>query len=290
MRENLHQLLPKELLQEEFDKGLWHKEIAEKYNISWRQIYYLVQDYNLKLPRKNQKKVKQKYKCSKCGKEFTILHDGICNNCKALLDKLKTDDFYETSSNPLKDQIFELRKQGLGYKKIAQILGCASSTVSYHCNKETRERVRKKVENFRETEFWKYSLIKRLDDFKRRKIGKGKSPYSKDWCKKLRTAVSRFKLRNMAECKYYYNYKDVLEYFGHIVKCGLTGRKIDLTKDDYHIDHIIPVSRGGTNNLDNMQFTIPEANCAKGDMLNEEFVALCKEVCENFGYEVKKKE
>ena len=84
-----------------------------------------------------------------------------------------------------------------------------------------------------------------------------------------------------------YTYKDVINHFGGtVVKCELTGRTIDLTKDDYNIDHIIPVSRGGSNELDTMAFTIPIANAAKSNMTNEEFVALCKEVCENFGYVV----
>ena len=57
--------------------------------------------------------------------------------------------------------------------------------------------IKKKIEVFRETEFWKYSLMKRLDDFKRRKQGKGKILHSRDWQKKLRTAVSRFRLRTL---------------------------------------------------------------------------------------------
>lgn len=61
-----------------------------------------------------------------------------------------------------------------------------------------------------------------------------------------------------------YTYKDVIEHFGGTtVKCELTGRTIDLLVDDYNIDHIIPVSRGGNNELDNMAFTIPQANTAK---------------------------
>jgi hypothetical protein len=31
-----------------------------------------------------------------------------------------------------------------------------------------------------------------------------------------------------------------------------------------------------------------DANCAKGDMLLIDFIQLCKEVCENNGYKVKK--
>ena len=85
-----------------------------------------------------------------------------------------------------------------------------------------------------------------------------------------------------------YSYKDVLDRFGFVVTCELTGRKIDLRKDDYNIDHIIPVSRGGDNSMDNMAFTIPEANAIKNNLTNEELVSFCKEICEHFGYKVTK--
>ena len=36
----------------------------------------------------------------------------------------------------MKEKIIELRKSGLSYNKIADILGCSKSTISYHCNNE----------------------------------------------------------------------------------------------------------------------------------------------------------
>ena len=63
--------------------------------------------------------------------------------------------------------------------------------------------------------------------------------------------------------------------------CYLTGRPIDLNKSrSYHLDHIVPRSRGGDDSLDNCQIACREANQAKGDLLVEEFVALCKKVVE----------
>jgi len=291
MREELHKLLPKELLQEEFNSGLWHKEIAEKYNISWRQIYYLVEDYGLNLPRKNQKKIKPKYKCSRCGKEFTILHDGICNNCLSKQQHLETEVHISTDLSPMHSKILELRKEGKSYSEIAKEVGCNTSTVSYHCNINTKLGYNKRAKKNRNgLKKWLYTFTDKVYTFRTAKRKGNYISCCEDWNKKLRTAVSKFRSKNMNNYKYYYTSKDVLTYFGTKVKCGLTGREIDITKDDYHLDHIIPISRGGTNDLDNMQFTIPEANYAKGNMLNEEFVQLCKEVCEHFGYEVKKKE
>ena len=72
------------------------------------------------------------------------------------------------------------------------------------------------------------------------------------------------------------------------VKCYLTGTPIDLTKDDYCFDHIVPVSKGGTNELSNLGVTIPSANYSKHDLTIEEYLSLCKQVLEHHGYTVSK--
>lgn len=60
---------------------------------------------------------------------------------------------------------------------------------------------------------------------------------------------------------------------GTNVKCCTP---IDLTKDDYCFDHIVPVSKGGTNELSNLGVTIPSANYSKHDLTIEEYLSLCK--------------
>lgn len=40
----------------------------------------------------------------------------------------------------------------------------------------------------------------------------------------------------------------------------------------YHIDHKVPVSRGGTNDLENLQFTCARCNIVKQAMTHEEFL------------------
>lgn len=84
-----------------------------------------------------------------------------------------------------------------------------------------------------------------------------------------------------------FTYKEALEHLGGTkTKCYLTGRPIDIEKDEYCLDHIIPVSRGGSNELSNMAITIPSANISKADLTLEEYLKLCKEVLEHFGYTV----
>lgn len=59
-------------------------------------------------------------------------------------------------------------------------------------------------------------------------------------------------------------------------RCALTGSV--LTPEDAELDHKIPLSKGGTNQLGNLQWIAKEVNKAKGRMTNEEFVAMCKQV------------
>ena len=86
-----------------------------------------------------------------------------------------------------------------------------------------------------------------------------------------------------------YSYKDALEKFGGLnTKCYLTGRNINIEVDDFALDHKLPVSKGGSNELNNMEIAIPEANASKTNLTIEEYIALCKEVLENFGYIITK--
>lgn len=56
--------------------------------------------------------------------------------------------------------------------------------------------------------------------------------------------------------------------------CALSGRKLDRTAE---IDHILPRVRGGSDELANLQWTTKEANRAKRDLTNDEFLSLCSD-------------
>lgn len=58
--------------------------------------------------------------------------------------------------------------------------------------------------------------------------------------------------------------------------CALTGRR--LTRDDAHIDHVLPKSRGGTNELSNMRWVCKDANFAKRGLTDSELFTLCEDV------------
>lgn len=68
--------------------------------------------------------------------------------------------------------------------------------------------------------------------------------------------------------------KKLLEMQGY--KCALTG--VRLEPKTAELDHKVPLSRGGTNDLGNLQWLSREVNRAKGAMDNDEFIAMCKRV------------
>jgi len=76
-----------------------------------------------------------------------------------------------------------------------------------------------------------------------------------------------------------FSVKDVIKKIGPNPRCYLTGKKIDINKPDtYHFDHIIPTSKGGTNDLDNLGICTKQANYAKNDLSIKELYKLCEAI------------
>ena len=59
-------------------------------------------------------------------------------------------------------------------------------------------------------------------------------------------------------------------------RCALSGMK--LTPKMARLDHKVPVSKGGDDSVDNLQWVHEEINRMKGTMDNQEFLELCKRI------------
>ncbi len=59
-------------------------------------------------------------------------------------------------------------------------------------------------------------------------------------------------------------------------RCALSG--VELSPNDSSVDHKLPLSRGGTDLIDNLQWVTRQVNKAKGTMTNEEFIQMCAHV------------
>lgn len=187
----------------------------------------------------------------------------------------------------LGEKILTLRKDGNTYNEIVSKLQCSKSTVAYWCNNTTKEKVTEKNEKNKLENPGCFRLMKAINIFKTRTFNKSKSQICKDWNKKFRTSVSHFRRRNNMEILEEYGYKEALEHLGGLkTQCYLTGKDINIESDDFCLDHIVPVSKEGSNELFNMGITTPLANASKTSMELEEYLKLCKDVLLNFGYSV----
>lgn len=61
--------------------------------------------------------------------------------------------------------------------------------------------------------------------------------------------------------------------------CAYCGQRRQLKR--MTVDHIIPLSKGGTNDIDNLQCTCRKCNGLKEDMLPSEFTVFIQNMLEN---------
>jgi 5-methylcytosine-specific restriction endonuclease McrA len=59
-------------------------------------------------------------------------------------------------------------------------------------------------------------------------------------------------------------------------RCAISG--VDLTPETATLDHRTPLSRGGQHDIGNSWIVHKNVNAAKGTMLMEEFVQMCRDV------------
>mgnify|MGYP003434401249 FL=1 len=174
----------------------------------------------------------------------------------------------------MKEQIIKLREDGKSYKEISEILKCSKSTVCYYLGKNQKDKT-----ILRNKKFKKSLLNKKCHHF----------TYKIKECPTLYRSTKFFcNTRKKTSSKMLFSHNDVLNKFGEDTNCYLTGRPINLLKDKYHFDHIIPLSKGGTMEIDNLGITCSEANMAKSNLLKNDFLELCAEILKYNGYKVDK--
>ena len=178
-------------------------------------------------------------------------------------------------------KILELRGQGKTYNEIVSLLGCSKGTVGYHLGDNQKQKTRFRTRIRRRVE---HPFVRKLEKFK----SPYHTPVRKPPIHKTRKLIQLkietfFKDRRL---KMYttpsFTVQDVLDKAGPNPTCYLTGQPIDINQPrTYNFDHIIPVSKGGQNTLDNLGICTKKANESKTDMTPDEFIAFCKLVVEH---------
>ena len=69
--------------------------------------------------------------------------------------------------------------------------------------------------------------------------------------------------------------KDILDQQHGI--CPYTGQQL-VIGENASVDHILPRSRGGSNDPDNLQWVVTQVNLMKHKLNHEEFLALMQEI------------
>lgn len=188
----------------------------------------------------------------------------------------------------MQDKVIELRKQGLTYSKIAKILNCSKSNICYYLGHNQKEKTLTRTKKYR---IKQHPFDAKLSRFINRAQGTGYKTSSKNINKLFYDKIKDF-FRDRKTKMYNkptFTISDIIKKFGEHPVCYLTGQPIDVYKPStYWFDHIIPVSRGGDNSLDNLGICSKKANIAKSDMTPDEFVHMCQQVLKHQGYQVSK--
>ena len=189
----------------------------------------------------------------------------------------------------LKDYILELRGQGLPYRQIEARLGCSKGTISYHCGEGQKAKVLGRTRKRRLC-----PLRTKMEAFLHGRRKETRDPHAKSIGPKrifLRDKITHFsRIGNKSKHEGYrfmFKLQDLISKIGDDPRCHWTGRVIDLAnRASYHLDHLMPKSRGGDNSLKNCVLACREANQGKGDCTPREYVQLCCEVAVRRGKKI----
>ena len=178
----------------------------------------------------------------------------------------------------VKDQILKLRDLGYSYRQIQEKLHCSKGTIAYHCGDGQKDKTTKRRNKNRS---YQHPLIRKIENFHLIHIPpKIKTRKQNTLNRILRLKIEKFSMnKDGAYNNMSFTVKEFLKKVGENPICALTGRPIDLMDSrSYQLDHIVPRSKGGPNNIDNCQLLSRDANLAKHDLSLEEFIQLCRDV------------
>lgn len=181
-------------------------------------------------------------------------------------------------------KILELRKSGYSYNKIAKKLGCSKATISYHCDPEGKNKYKKRLQKNKINGL----LARRIWNFGYA-ITKERKTAEKS-VKKIRGVLTHKITLFQRGGARMFSVEELLNYIGENPVCYITGDPIDISDTkSWHLDHIIPVSKGGTADLSNVGIATRDANLFKSDNTLDELEILCQKFLTKRGYTIEKK-
>jgi len=179
----------------------------------------------------------------------------------------------------LKLKIIELRNSGKTYDQIQEELNCSKGTISYHIGDGQKEKYRKRKIKHRRKQ---HPFARKLETFKSSKPSIRQLKNTNKVKKQIQLKLETFFRDRKNKMKYQkptFTIEDVINKFGENPECYLTGDPINIYEPKtYHFDHIIPVSKGGENTLDNLGICTAQANFVKSDLRLSELLSICEKI------------
>lgn len=166
----------------------------------------------------------------------------------------------------MKQRIIELRELGYSYNQIVKELRCSKGTVSYHLGKGVRVKQNERQRKRR-------SKVK--DNFDMKLCYKASSFYFRaKWFKRgiKENSLSTKEIRETVKLQ--------------DNKCYLTG--LPLTADNVSLDHIVPISKGGSGNKENLGLVVLSVNYMKRTLSVSELINYCELILLNYNYKIKR--
>ena len=201
-----------------------------------------------------------------------------CNKCKEYrtLDNFSKDkskkDGFRTICTPCGKQYIKNNKKRIRERQQKYYQDNKENIYLVHEKyvKDNKEKILEKQRQYRED-----NKEKRKKSFK--SWYEKNKEYHRNWKLNNKHLVRQYnsnrRARKMSQLGFLPdNYIEILEqYDTHCRYCNL-----DLRTNQYHIDHIIPLSRGGMHDFTNMQLICPTCNFSKGSKTHIEFIKVQK--------------
>lgn len=237
-----------EELRKLYDGGISSYELATRFNVNKKTILNRLRQF----PDWNE--LKWKHHGLKIKKKMeSRLFRGSCKGCSTEFVSNKTREYCSTSCYK--------RQWGTAWR----------NQNKDEINRKKRERRTMREKKTTERQLWLQKLTQKAGEVHKRFLDRFAMKMLKR-CDAWKNGLVNRSKKHDVECKVTVEQLRHLIYVSYGTSCKYCGRKLDI--NNLVIDHIIPISKGGSSNIDNLQIICKTSNSMKGSLDEHNFEML----------------